>query len=489
MDNTATDGTPLWYAVTAVDDADQVKAVTALSAVSSPNYTFTFPPGTSMISLGARTTTSDMADIFGVDPGSLLISRWDPTTEDYHRYWETPTDPYLQQALGRAFWLSTEQAIMLNLAGQPAPTGDFSVPYSIGWNMIGNPFTADCDITAATVTTLGEVSRWARRPPTGGLTTCGATTHSCAATSWSVPRSPSARRSSAAARASSSTPSWPDRSSSPAPRGRGGRREVPAVPWTGRSRLWPNARQARTLTTSSACRLQPGKLNAIASPPSTGVDLYFNGPEGVHSAASFGGPGEAPVARAFTVATSQAGPVTLTWPDLTAMPRDLRPVLVDAVTGKRVYMRTSPAYTFDFTGGARAFRLELAADAGALVVQGCRPGPQAPARKVTFTLNRDASVAAEVLDLAGRVVRTLTAGKAAARGELTTLTWDGRSSALDEARRAATSSCSPPPPRTARRPSRSASSASGRAGHQTCRWRPWRRAGKSGIPAATPPSG
>jgi flagellar hook assembly protein FlgD len=55
--------------------------------------------------------------------------------------------------------------------------------------------------------------------------------------------------------------------------------------------------------------------------------------------------------------------------------------------------------------------------------------PAAVGAQIVFTLNRDASVAVEVRNVAGRLVRTISAATPAVGGELTTLAWDGRSSA------------------------------------------------------------
>ena len=436
VDATTTDGVTYWYAVTALDDVgNEHKTVTALSAVSSPNFTFTFPPGSSMIAIGAQTTSKDMGTIFGVDPGALLISRWDPTTEAYHRYWETPTDTFLQQELGRAFWLTTADAIMLNISGQPAPAGDFSVGFVTGWNMIGNPFTADCDITTATVTQLGEelslgdASRrgWAR----DYMWRYDAFLRSYKLVSPTIPFGEKAIRRgqgvffNAFTTASLKLPR-PSSAAEPTTTALAKQATVP-VDW--KISLVAECAGGSDVDNFVGVSSAAGKLNALVGPPAGAIDLYFSGPAGVHSAASFDGPGEEPAVRTLTVVAAQPGPVTLSWPDLTSMPRGLRPVLVDTVTGKRVYMRTCAAYSYDAGGAGRTFRMELGAATGSLIVNGLQARAAAVGAQVTFTLNRDANVSVEVRNLAGRVIRTLTAGRPAAGGELTTLAWDGRNSA------------------------------------------------------------
>ena len=71
------------------------------------------------------------------------------------RYAESPGDPRLRQTPGKAFWLSTADPIMLDIAGQPVEEGDFSIPFEAGWNLVGNPYTTDCSLLGATVTSGG----------------------------------------------------------------------------------------------------------------------------------------------------------------------------------------------------------------------------------------------------------------------------------------------------------------------------------------------
>ncbi|HUS80584.1 MAG TPA: FlgD immunoglobulin-like domain containing protein, partial [Armatimonadota bacterium] len=61
----------------------------------------------------------------------------------------------------------------------------------------------------------------------------------------------------------------------------------------------------------------------------------------------------------------------------------------------------------------------------ALTIAGLSAQPTAAGCAVTFTLSAEASVSCEVLNIAGRPVRTVVADRACGSG-LTTLTWDGR---------------------------------------------------------------
>ncbi len=63
-----------------------------------------------------------------------------------------------------------------------------------------------------------------------------------------------------------------------------------------------------------------------------------------------------------------------------------------------------------------------------LAVSSVAAMPAAAGAELTFTLSADASVTCEVLNIAGRAVRTIVADRQTASG-LTTLAWDGRNAA------------------------------------------------------------
>ncbi len=442
-DTTTVDGTTYYYAVVASNvNGYANSAVTVVSAVSNPIFAFGWPAGTSMIAIGAMPPNPDLAVIFGVKPGSLDISRYDPTINDYHRYWLVPTDSYLQQALGRAFWLTTPTTISLNVAGQPAPKGDFAVPFLSGWNMVGNPYTEDCDITAAQVVT-----------PTGAMTLAAAATAGLVRDyMWRydpflrsyrlispdisfaekvIPRgqgvffrgftsaSLQLPRPSGAAVPTTTTTSGVRAASAP----------VTPVEW--KLRLTAQSDAGADVDNFVGVSSAAAKLNGVLKPPVAGVHLYFETPEGVRTAHQFTQPGTALATCKFKVYAAQGGPVTVRWPDISALPATCKPVLVDSLTGTRTYMRTSLGYTYNAAADdTRPFVIDFTAEgAGALVVKSMAARQVGSGAQVTFSLNRTATATVEVFNLAGRKVRTVTTGSLVVAGEVTTLAWDGRSSA------------------------------------------------------------
>lgn len=438
-DTTASNGVQYWYAVTATDNVSDAispngnenpKVLAVGPVVASPNFTFIYPLGTSMIAVGALPLSTDMATILGVSPATLQLARWDPAAGVYHTYQANPSDPLLQQALGRGFWLSTPVTLAVDVAGQPAPPGPVSIPFVPGWNMLGNPYTVDASLSGAQVTvgtktyTLSEA----------------AALNICRDYCWAY--DPFVR----SYKLVSSTIGFADKFIR---KGRGvffrafsPGNLVLARP-AGAADVTPAASEVITpdwafrLVASCAAGADTDNfvgvsscaatLNAIAGPPAMGVDLYFDN-AGVHAAAAFTEPAKAGEARSVCVLAQSAGPVTLTWPDLSGVPPTLRPMLVDLATGKRVYLRTATSYTFEADPGVvRHFQLLMGQDGtGTLAVKSLAATSVGSGAQIVFALTADAQASVEVLNLAGRVVRRLAPVQAAA-GAVVTLSWDGRS--------------------------------------------------------------
>ncbi|MFO8080032.1 MAG: FlgD immunoglobulin-like domain containing protein, partial [Armatimonadota bacterium] len=120
--------------------------------------------------------------------------------------------------------------------------------------------------------------------------------------------------------------------------------------------------------------------------------------------------------------------VRLSWPDLSELPADVKPMLVDNQTGRSIYLRTSTGYTYEVGDEAteRSFTLRIADEgAGALAINTLSAGATEGRAQIVYTLSQDAAVDVEVLNIAGVTVRRLIAGRAQEAGPQQ-LTWDGR---------------------------------------------------------------
>ena len=122
--------------------------------------------------------------------------------------------------------------------------------------------------------------------------------------------------------------------------------------------------------------------------------------------------------------------VELHWPDLTQLPRDLRPELVDEEAGRRCAMRTVRTYRFRSGAGGspRRFTITTTRGAeGALQVTGLTSSIGRGGRSMTmhFGLTRSAATTVAVYNVAGRLVRRVTRAEALPRG-LNSVDWDLR---------------------------------------------------------------
>lgn len=120
-------------------------------------------------------------------------------------------------------------------------------------------------------------------------------------------------------------------------------------------------------------------------------------------------------------------PITISWPDLTAMPADLTAVFVDDATGERRYMRTCSSYTFRSGAGTRSFRIIVEPRDGArMMVTSASVSSGTGGVSVVYQLSADAAVDVEIRNISGVPIKQLTSGRISAAG-VNTVTWDGRS--------------------------------------------------------------
>jgi hypothetical protein len=189
---------------------------------------------------------------------------------------------------------------------------------------------------------------------------------------------------------------------------------------------------ARAAGTTDACTTvgisaATGALSAVNPPALPGVvDVVLQGAAGSALAADLKGQVGNGVAWDFSIiAPAPNTSVELTLPDLAEVPATLNVTLVDVAAGKRMAARMLPSYVYDSgQGGARQFRLEVTPRTTAgltLRTTGAQPNPAAVA--VSYVVSADATITAEVLNLAGRKVATLTRGATVSAGT-NALTWN-----------------------------------------------------------------
>ncbi|MBI1755607.1 MAG: hypothetical protein HYR64_00680 [Fimbriimonas ginsengisoli] len=134
------------------------------------------------------------------------------------------------------------------------------------------------------------------------------------------------------------------------------------------------------------------------------------------------------------VRSTEAGTVTVTWPNLTSLSTNRRFRLVDPATGASRDMRQVSGYSFDAPANStRQLRVQTEPSAarsaviGNVVVSRPTRGPGATV-SITYSLSGDATTSVRVLSNSGREIYTVTRGRADRAGE-NTVTWSLRDNA------------------------------------------------------------
>jgi subtilisin family serine protease len=117
--------------------------------------------------------------------------------------------------------------------------------------------------------------------------------------------------------------------------------------------------------------------------------------------------------------------VTLTWPDLRGLSRQVRPILTDRATGRAVQLRTAASLTLDLRAGeSRSLVLEWPREREWLRISITSVDGTARGSTARVRLSRSADVSARIVNQAGRIVRSWDLGSQPAGG--LEVHWNGR---------------------------------------------------------------
>lgn len=136
------------------------------------------------------------------------------------------------------------------------------------------------------------------------------------------------------------------------------------------------------------------------------------------------------------VESRDAGPVTVTWPNLSTIPKNVRVRLVDVATGDTRDARKNSGYTFQADSrSVREFKLQLepgtttrAVIGNVVVTRDGRSNSRSAPVVVNYTLAADASTSIRILGSNGREIYTVTRGRADKAGQ-NSVTWNLRDNA------------------------------------------------------------
>ncbi len=396
----------------------------------------TFPAGVSLMSLPVQPTNPSAAEVLGVAPQDFLLARWDPALPPNGVYHIWPDiEPF---APGRGFWVRLFGERQISIDGiLPPQDKNFEVPLELGWNMIGGPRRYSVDLadlqvqvgTDDAINFSDAFSQGYLQPGVFGYSE--ATGYELVDTLvpfagyWLRCLTPGGARLIFPAQTGSSTYNYHPR-------------KEPLVDD-------PDATWQMSLYASAAGRQGKAYLG-VAPQAHAGVDAQLD----LQAPPSFGpcvqprfiiGSNKAPYLSdirpeggshlVWTVQVSSNlvdSPVYLSWPDMSQVPQDLQPVLVDPAARRRIYMRTSPAY--EIPGGPegvqRMVQIEmLRCPSQQLTLSSLVPLSNSAGVEMTYSLSASAAVTANIMNIGGRTVRRILANNMQPAGQ-NRLVWNLR---------------------------------------------------------------
>jgi subtilisin family serine protease len=430
QDTPTVDNHDYYYAVTCFDTSlppNERPEVTAFGPVrSNPNYAFGFPAGLSLFAIGLTMQNNELDDIFTIAGGDPVFARWNPLlsgADKYVRYVAGSSETFLRVLPGRGFWMRSTIPQPLSLSGAVA-TGDYPADFVAGWNQLGNPYPDHVNVTAAgTGVRVGGTFYTLAQSNTLNYARDFFWTFDTFTSSYKL-ISPTLPFSTQIIYKGEGFFFWAERPGqlilkNPNPTGPVQVADAPPVEqadvaWS--LRLVASTDGAADTDNFLGVSTDAAAISNIVSPPPAGdgPDLYFTG-DFTHAATAFVeslGAGQTWTAEVACARRSAA--IKLSWPDLTALPRDRRPVLRDAVAGRSVYMRTSTGYSFTLgpDEASRSLTIEINPKAGdALAIRSLQTESVAGNVRVSYSLSTAAAVAVEVRNVAGRLIRRLGGGE------------------------------------------------------------------------------
>jgi len=413
-----------------VTPTERIVTVTTAQESTGVNFSVrsirTFPAGLQLVSLPWDYPNADPAELLGADPATLKMATWEPETGQYALYPSTPADHF---RLGSGYWLRLSEPRELTREGIPA--GDvFYLPLEAGasgWNLIGDFFTEPIDFFSLHVRDRTGVVRTMQQAMAAGLVRSPLYAYVFGGYATSAVIEPYVGYwlnvgDDIVLIGNRNTDTLAERqaASAPAIAAPEGGWLMPLVVTSGAmtdASTWLGCAPAAT------AGFDPG-LDLLKPPPvDMGRMVYAaaDGPTGAQGV-------DLRPAGGATWTLSVQGPVgekvVVRWPDLSDVPADLRPVLVDDAAGRTVYMRTSQSYEFTAREDTRQLQIRLSDAGAALAVTTPAARATGAGVEISYTLSADARVDVRVLNIAGRAVGTILSDETQAAG-VQRLTWDG----------------------------------------------------------------
>lgn len=393
--------------------------------------TFTIQPGISMISIPLIPPSSDPDFLFGFDTSAINLIRWQPLQNRY-----VSGGSVVAQA-GAGYWVRAISAVNVSPVGTLADqTQPFSIQLAQGWNMIGSVYLQPTLLGAAQVRVAGQVMTLAEAARKGLVRDYA----------WRYdPVARAYKMVSAGENLQPFVGYWiralVDAElilNPPGSRSAGGTQIGRSAKMSDGDWVVQLVARAGEATDSdnyigvSSDSLQVEK----PAPLENYVHVQLLSPEtNAPLAVDVRRSASAKQVYTFEVLTDMPNTtVTLSWPNLAKISRNVEMVLVDVDANVRRVMTTLPSYTYNsgVNGGTRRFQIIVQPRVRtAAMISNVRVAQTRAAGgtrvQISYALSTDASVAVQITDATGKPVRALQAGQSG-RG-VNNITWDGRNSA------------------------------------------------------------
>lgn len=127
----------------------------------------------------------------------------------------------------------------------------------------------------------------------------------------------------------------------------------------------------------------------------------------------------------IAIDSRKSGPVTVTWPNLSTIPKNVKVRLVDVATNESRDLRKTSGYTFQAEGGlTREFKIQMEQGSVSKAVIGTvqvtrsgRSGGADAAVRLTYSLTGPATTSVRITSATGKEIMSITRGRADAAGQ------------------------------------------------------------------------
>jgi hypothetical protein len=388
-----------------------------------------FPSGLQLISLPYDYPSADPAELLSADPASFKMAAWEPRTGQYQLYPSTPADRF---RLGSGYWLKLDEVRELTREGITADDV-FELPLQSGqsgWNLVGDFFNDSLDFFSLIVRDRNGVEHTMQQAMAAGLIRSPLFAYQLGGYATSAVAEPyvgywlnvGADLTIIGNRVTD-TLSIDEEATAPAVANPEGGWLMPLVVRSGQM-------QDASTWIGSAPDATDGfdaGLDMLKPPPVDMAGMVYSASDGAIGAQAVDlRPVDGDTMWTMSVQGPAGEKVAVRWPDLSAVPDDVRPILVDASADREIYMRTAQSYEFTARQGSRELQIKLADGAGALAISVPAARETGVGAEISYTLSADAEVNVRVLNIAGRVIDTVVNGDVQAAGTQR-VTWDGLS--------------------------------------------------------------